>query len=166
MISLMLSAYLYFCSGSDEDIFEGLNVEEGVKSSITSYVKRRLAPQPVKIRADIEVTCFTYEGIEAIREALIAGENRGTPDVPVRIKLIAPPMYVMTSMTLDKDLGIETLNGAIEVISNTIKAKGGSLDVKMAPKAVTLREETELQAMLDRLALEQEEVDGDGPEDM
>jgi hypothetical protein len=37
----------------------------------------------------------------------------------------------------------------------------GSLDVKMAPKAVTLREETELQAMLDRLALDQEDVDGD-----
>jgi len=41
----------------------------------------------------------------------------------------------------------------------------GSLDVKMAPKAVTLREESELQAMLDRLAFEQEEVDGDAPED-
>ena len=35
----------------------------------------------------------------------------------------------------------------------------------MAPKAVTLREESELQAMMERLALEQEEVDGDTPED-
>jgi hypothetical protein len=41
----------------------------------------------------------------------------------------------------------------------------GQIDVKMAPKAVSLREESELQAMLDRLALEQEEVDGDAPED-
>ena len=41
----------------------------------------------------------------------------------------------------------------------------GALDVKMAPKAVTLREETELQAMLDRLALDPEDVDGDDPED-
>ena len=39
------------------------------------------------------------------------------------------------------------------------------MDVKMAPKAVTLREETELQAMLDRLALDAEDVDGDEPED-
>lgn len=37
--------------------------------------------------------------------------------------------------------------------------------VKMAPKAVTLKEETELQAMLNRLALEQEDVDGDEAED-
>lgn len=41
----------------------------------------------------------------------------------------------------------------------------GSLVVKMAPKAVTLKEETELQAMLSRLALEQEDVDGDEPDD-
>jgi translation initiation factor 2 subunit 1 len=39
------------------------------------------------------------------------------------------------------------------------------MEVKLAPKAVTQREESELQAMLDQLALEQEDVDGDEPED-
>lgn len=152
-------------SADSENIFDGIDVDEATKNELVSYVKRRLAPQPVKIRADIEVTCFTYEGIDAIKEALADGEQRGTNDSPVKIKLIAPPMYVITSMTLDKDVGIETMNAAIEVIANSIRSKGGSLDVKMAPKAVTLREESELQAMLDRLALEQEEVDGDAPED-
>ena len=47
-----------------------------------------------------------------------------------------------------------------------LDVRSGALDVKMAPKAVTLREESELQAMLDRLALEQEEVDGDAPDDV
>ena len=41
----------------------------------------------------------------------------------------------------------------------------GHLIVKMAPKAVTLKEESDLQAMLTRLALEQEDVDGDEAED-
>lgn len=27
-----------------------------------------MAPQPTKIRADVEVTCFRYEGIDAIKE--------------------------------------------------------------------------------------------------
>jgi len=152
-------------SEDGSNIFKDLDVDEEVKGALITYIKRRLAPQPVKIRADIEVTCFTYEGIDAIKAALSEGEEKGQADAPIKIKLIAPPMYVMTTMTLDKDLGIETMNLAIETIASSIKAKGGSLDVKMAPKAVTLREETELQAMLERLALEQEEVDGDAPED-
>lgn len=158
-------AFKLALTDSEEDIFEGLEVDEDTKQRLVAYVKRRLAPQPVKIRADVEVSCYTYEGIDAIKEALLEGESKGTSDAPVVVKLIAPPMYVMTCMTLDKEAGIETLQTAIEHITAIIREKGGSLDVKMAPKAVTDREESELQAMLDRLALEQEDVDGDGPED-
>ena len=87
-------------------------------------MKRRLAPQPVKIRADIEVTCFTYEGIDAIKQSLTEGEAYGSQEVPIKIKLIAPPMYVLTTMTLDKDMGIEKLNGSIEVMRTTIASHG------------------------------------------
>lgn len=158
-------AFKLALADSDDDIFEGIEIEAEVRTALVTYIKRRLAPQPVKIRSDIEVTCFTYEGIDAIKEALSEGEKFSGEGGQVKIKLIAPPMYVMTCMTLDKDLGIDALNKAIEAITNCIKAKGGSLDVKMAPKAVTLREESELAAMLERLAIEQEDVDGDAPED-
>ena len=111
-------------SESDDDIFEGMNVDEDTKRAVVTYVKRRLAPQPVKIRADIEVTCFTYEGIDAIKEALLEGESKSVSEAPVKIKLIAPPMYVMTTMTLDKEIGVDTLNKAIEAIAVLIRAKG------------------------------------------
>ena len=35
----------------------------------------------------------------------------------------------------------------------------------MAPKSVTQREDADLQAMLDRLAVAQDDVDGDEPDD-
>lgn len=159
-------AFKYVLSNDNhEDIFEGLTIPEDIKEALMTHIKKKLAPQPVKVRADIEVNCFHYEGIDAIKEALLAGEAKGTTDSPIKIKLIAPPMYVMTTMTLDKEHGIEMMNQAIETISNVIKSKGGSLEVKLPPKAVTLREESELQAMLDRLAHELEEVDGDNEED-
>eukprot|EP00607_Mallomonas_marina_P008276 CAMPEP_0182417514 /NCGR_PEP_ID=MMETSP1167-20130531/1995_1 /TAXON_ID=2988 /ORGANISM="Mallomonas Sp, Strain CCMP3275" /LENGTH=282 /DNA_ID=CAMNT_0024591145 /DNA_START=99 /DNA_END=947 /DNA_ORIENTATION=- len=158
-------AFKLALADSDDDIFEGIEIEDEVKAALITYIKRRLAPQPVKIRADIEVTCFTYEGIDAIKYALLEGEQTGGKDAIVKIKLIAPPMYVVTCMTLDKELGINALNLAIERIGVCIKEKGGTMDVKMAPKAVTQREESELQAMLERLASEQEDVDGDAPED-
>jgi translation initiation factor 2 subunit 1 len=34
-----------------------------------------MAPQPVKLRADFELTCFTYEGIDALRDALLQAKK-------------------------------------------------------------------------------------------
>jgi translation initiation factor 2 subunit 1 len=147
------------------DPFAELEIPQELKDELRTYILRRLAPQPIKIRSDIEVSCFTYEGIDAIRDALFAGMEVGSDQNPIRIKLIAPPIYVLSTTTLEKEAGIGLLNQAIDVIREKITEKGGKMDVKMAPKAVSLKEETELQAMMDRLALENEEVDGDAPED-
>jgi translation initiation factor 2 subunit 1 len=145
-----------------EDVFSELpNVDPETKDTLVDYIKKRLAPQPIKVRSDVEVTCFTYEGIDAVRDSLMAGQAVGTPEAPIKIKLIAPPMYVITTMTLDKDLGVALLKKALELVTEQILAKGGKIDVKMAPKAVSQREETELAAMMERLAAENEEMDGD-----
>jgi len=52
------------------------------------------------------------------------GEEKSGADCQVKIKLIAPPMYVMTCMTLDKEQGLETMNHCIETIASVIRAKG------------------------------------------
>lgn len=158
------NAFKLLLTGSDEDIFEGIDISESRKKRIVDYVLVHLAPQPVRIRADFEITCFSYDGIDAIRDSLLLGEASAPAESPITIKYISPPMYVMTCMTLDKEFGIETLNSAIEQIRSSITAKGGSFDVKMAPKCVTEQEESELQQMLDRLAMENEEVSGDEEE--
>lgn len=142
-----------------------MDVPEDLKEELKGFIMRRLAPQPIKIRSDIEVSCFTYEGIDAIREALFAGMECSTDQMAIKIKLIAPPIYVLSTMTLEKDTGINLLQKAIHVIEERIVAKGGKMDVKMAPKAVSLKEETELQAMMERITRENIEVDGDAPED-
>ena len=36
-----------------------------------------MTPQPLKIRADVELTCFHYDGIEHIKDAMRAAEVRG-----------------------------------------------------------------------------------------
>ena len=156
-------AFKVALTDSSKDIFEGTGIviNEDTRKMLFDYVKRRLAPQPVKIRCDIDVTCFTYEGIDAIKSALRAGEAAGTEISPIKIHLIAPPSYVMTTTTLDKDAGIATLNAATEKVKEVAEAAGGKMEVKMAPKAVTQREESELQAKLDELAIEQDDDDED-----
>lgn len=78
--------------GLEEDPFNSVDIPEDLKDDIKTYIRRKLAPQPVKIRSDIEVSCFTYEGIDAIREALFAGMALSTGSTQIKIKLIAPPM--------------------------------------------------------------------------
>ena len=68
-----------------ETIFGPLNLGSDVQEELKYNIGRRLTPKPVKVRADLEVKCFHYNGIEAIRKALLAGEAVSTDDVPIKV---------------------------------------------------------------------------------
>ena len=71
-------------------------------SILMSTIARRLTPQPIKLRADIELTCYTPAGIDAIKKALRAGEAQSNEAVPIKAKLVAPPLYVLGTNATDK----------------------------------------------------------------
>jgi len=59
---------------SDPDaVFAELAATPAERAEICEYVSARMTPQPLKIRSDIQVTCFGYDGIEAVRDALVGG---------------------------------------------------------------------------------------------
>ena len=134
---------------------------EPVAEELKSYIGKRLTPQPTKVRADVEVTCFGYEGIDAIKTALRTAESRSTADIQVKVRLVSPPLYVLNSTCLDKSLGIAKLEEAIVDIKSSIESAGGHLVVKMAPKAVTESDDAELQALMEKRERENAEVSGD-----
>lgn len=135
-----------------------------VKDELLSYIGKRLTPQPTKVRADVEVTCFGYEGIDAVKTALRGAEAKSNGDTQVKVKLVSPPLYVLTCQTLDKSAGLALLEEAIIEVEKSIKGAGGNLAVKMAPKAVTERDDVELQALMDKRERENQEVSGDEDE--
>ena len=129
-------------------------LDPNLRKAILDDICKRLTPTAIKIRADIEVTCFHYEGINAIRSALLKGAELAAPevrpapasrtrpsqapraarrpcypppphhhhhhhpkapplparppqhnegrDLGMKVKLVAPPLYVMTCSALDK----------------------------------------------------------------
>lgn len=80
---------------SNPDIWTDINFpSEAVAEELKSYIGRKLTPQPTKVRADIEVTCFSYEGIDAIKAALRTAEARNTAETQVKCRLVSPPLYV------------------------------------------------------------------------
>ena len=107
------------------------------------------------------MTNFSYNGILTIQEALAAGESLSTDEIPIKIRLVAPPLYVMVSNTTDKQGAVERLERAIEKIGEVIRRdEGGHLNVKMKPKAVSETDDLELAALMDRVARENKEVSG------
>jgi translation initiation factor 2 subunit 1 len=118
-------------------------------------IARRLTPQPIKLRTDIELTCYTPAGIDAIKKALRAGELESSEAVPIKAKLVAPPLYVLSTNATDKvnsqpsslfrddsnksftQLGaVERLERAIDSIQSSIEEQGGALVVKMRVRII------------------------------
>ncbi|THH31167.1 hypothetical protein EUX98_g3024 [Antrodiella citrinella] len=132
---------------------------------LMSTIARRLTPQPIKLRADIELTCYTPAGIDAIKKALRAGENQSNEAVPIKAKLVAPPLYVLSTNATDKFAAVDRLERAIETIQSTIEELGGSLVVKMRPKAVSETEEHDLAQLMAKAGQENAEVSGDEDEE-
>ncbi|CCE61108.1 hypothetical protein TPHA_0A00230 [Tetrapisispora phaffii CBS 4417] len=139
----------------DETIWDGIEPpSKEIFDELKEYIAKRLTPQAVKIRADVEVSCFGYEGIDAIKEALKAAEAMSTEQMQIKVKLVAAPLYVVSTQALDKQKGIELLEQAIEKINGVIASYDGVCNITMAPKSVTATEDAELQALLDSKELD------------
>jgi len=145
---------------NDPTILDPYNIEDSVKEELLKVIKRRLAPQACKLRADFEVTCFEYEGIDAIKAALLKGQITDS-EIPIKIKLVAPPLFAMISNTHDKELGIKVLTAALETISTEIKNSKGTLTIKSAPRAISEREISEFNKQLEELEKKNTLQDGD-----
>ena len=78
--------------------------------------------------------------------------------MPIKINLIAPPLYVITTSTPEKQEGLDGLNTACKTIEERITASGGSFNIQMAPKVVTATDEADLAKQLEKAEQENAEV--------
>lgn len=102
-------------------------------TSLKDIIKNRLQRKPSKIRAIIDVTCFNYEGIEAIKKALNCAYEVSSD---ISISLIVPS-FSLTLNTLEKERGIDIVNKACDAISKKIKEFGGDMVVREYPKDIS-----------------------------
>jgi len=141
--------------------------------ALEALVARRLAPQPVKVRADITVTCWTADGVEAVKAALRCardhvpdGEDAAAgPRPDIRFRVVTSPLYVVTCQAVDAKQGIALLEGAVEAAMAGIRKSGGHGEVKVGPRVVSARDDTSLQNLMEKAERENMEVDGDAASD-
>ncbi|XP_065185147.1 eukaryotic translation initiation factor 2 subunit 1-like [Sycon ciliatum] len=146
---------------SEPELLDDCELTPEESKLLIDDIKQRLTPQAVKIRADVEVACYGYEGIDAVKEALRAGLTVSTEVMPIKINLIAPPLYVITTTTLERTEGVASLQKAIGSIKEKIEEYDGHFNVTMEPKVMTDSDEQELAKRMEQLELANQEVDGD-----
>ena len=85
-----------------------------------------MAAAPVKLRSRFNLKCYTYEGIDAIRDSLLVAKAKTSDEkFELVFQLIAPPEYMVEVVTLDKNGGIERLEKALKIISEEITKRKG-----------------------------------------
>jgi translation initiation factor 2 subunit 1 len=72
---------------TDPTVFDECDISEEIKNKLLDEIKKKLTPQALKIRSDIEVTCFNIEGIEAVKAALLKGKKHSTELMPIEVSI-------------------------------------------------------------------------------
>ncbi|GFZ21788.1 eukaryotic translation initiation factor 2 subunit 1 [Actinidia rufa] len=136
-------------------------LSEELKDALVKNIKRRMTPHPLKIRADIEMKCFQFDGVLHIKEAMRKAEAAGNKDCPVKISVVAPPLYILTTQTLDREQGIAIINVAIAACTEEIEPHGGRLALKEAASTVSERDDKLFDEDMAKLSLDNEELTKD-----
>lgn len=112
-----------------------LDLDPVVKDILIKEVTHRLSERPVKVQAEVEVTCFTSEGIDAIKPSLIAGKVLPSGET-VEIHLLSTPIYRLVYQCQTKQQGVDVLNESIEIIRKEITQRKGGFNIKTPPNAI------------------------------
>ncbi|KAL3321018.1 Eukaryotic translation initiation factor 2 subunit 1 [Cichlidogyrus casuarinus] len=161
-----LGAYEAFKKAvSDPTVFDECDLDPETLKHLLTDVRHRLMPQAIKLRADFDLSCFSYEGIDAIKVALKEGLKLSTDEFPIKINLIAPPSYVITTQTMESKAGLEHMSKVIEVIKEAIMKEQGNLVIKHEPRIVSDTDDAELAKQYAELEEANREVSGDEDDD-
>lgn len=150
----------------DEALLDEFEMSDDVKKALLHNIKRRLTPQPHSIRATVEVTCFGYQGIDAIKEALFAGQEV-VPEKKdeLKIRLLAPPLYTISTVSVDEKAGVALVEKAIARIAEVLKPLDGHVVVKSAARVTSESDDQKLKEDLQAVGKENQQVAGDEPDE-
>merc|ERR1712087_326474 len=119
-----------------------------IRGFLKKNIDKRLKPLMVTVRAKVEITCFTVEGVEAIKRSLRAGlalgdqkENGITfddKDTSLKIKLVAPPLFTVSVSTYEPDKGTKLVNMAVQAMKQSILESKGTINIKQSATVIQL----------------------------
>jgi len=100
-----------------------------------------MPPQLSKVRAEIEIEIINYNGVLAIKNALLAAQDVSDLKLKVEAKLIAAPTYVIETTCSDKKSGIKFLERATQACKKVVESYDGRITLKEFPRVTSFDKE-------------------------
>jgi len=119
----------------------------------------KMEPQDIKIRADFKLTCYKFEGIDAIKAALLEGEKLSTKEIPIKFKIVGSPIYDCTVTTKHKAEGLKLIAQALKTVEASIKLREGNFLLQTKPTVLGDTTGKEIQDQVNNMTKKEGEDD-------
>lgn len=135
---------------SDADrVFSKIDIDDKTKDKLIANITKRMKPVSYKVCSTFEISCYTFEGIDAVKKALEAREE--SKEFEVTIRLISSPLYEIATNTHQIQGGIECLKTQLGQIEAAILENSGKFKLRTEPAAIGAQEEEDIENMIRRL---------------
>lgn len=118
------------------------------------------------MRARFNLTCYNFQGVNALRESLLAAKKEVNDDTwKLVFQLISPPEYMVEVVSQDKKGATDKIEQALEIIQREIKNRGGNYKLIQGPTSIGTKKDTiNSEDIIKQMALKEEEMSS-GSED-
>ena len=152
---------------SGDDNISSLSAD--VQSVLEKTIHLKLDLKVEKFRSQIAVNCSTFEGIDAIRDALRAGINflPGKIDIKLIGGMGASDLrtsYRVETFHVNESEGIRIITEVQNIVEKTILSRGGDFAVLQQPKCVSKDDDATLQQQMETALKEVTQVAADDVE--
>ncbi|EKG04490.1 elongation initiation factor 2 alpha subunit, putative [Trypanosoma cruzi] len=122
-----------------EGILGPLHLPEKAQKLLLATLEHTVRNDTATIHADIEMTCFQCDGVNALREVLLLGRRFKAdqePQIPISVTIVGPPRYRLRARTEEREEGMRRMRETIETMAIEIAKRGGILRVVHGPYAL------------------------------
>lgn len=122
-----------------------LSIPEECVKFLHRELAKRMEVIPENVRAKIEMTCFSDQGVSGILDSLQVGLNQRTKEFPLILRIIASPLFEICLHTMDPEMGKEKITDTMQKMKEALDKKGGKFKVVEEPIVERIVELLELE---------------------
>lgn len=151
-----------------DQVFSQIDIDDKTKELLIQNISKRMKEVVLKVCWTFEVTCYQFEGIDAIKaalkESLLAMEDKKN-DMDLNVRLIKSPLFECSTHTSKIDQGITLLKELLKHVEKNIAERKGKFKQITEPIAIGAKEEDEIEMMIRNEDKINEQINEAGEED-